>query len=122
MVDSSGTLTGAFISGSTNGRGIKVDSTTTSGATALHTAVSGTASIDYVTLSVCNTHTSSVVLTIEFGGTTDPDDHIEVSVGSQRGLQVVCDRMPINNGLAITAYASVADVIVVFGEVITEKT
>lgn len=77
--------------------------------------------MEYVTIVANNTHSASVLLTIEFGGTTDPDDHIEVNIGSQRGLQVICDRMPINNGLTIAAFASVADVVVCFGEIIKER-
>ena len=102
------------LSGSTNGRGIKVAATATPG-TLIHTAVAGTTTMDEVWLYVYNSHTSAVALTIEFGGTTAPDDNIKVSIPSQQGLLLVVPGLIIQNELAVRAFASTADVLVITG-------
>lgn len=114
----SGSITPGFLSASTNGRQIKVTATATAG-TLLHTAVSGTSDIDYITLEAVNTSSSNVELTIEWGGTTSPDDLTIVTLAPKRGRQVVIDRCMLNNGLAVRAFASVASVVVIYGEVRT---
>jgi len=114
----SGSITPGFLSASTNGRQIKVAATATAG-TLLHTAVSGTDDIDYITLEACNTHTSTVTLTIEWGGTTSPDDLVVIELGSNRGRQLIVDRGVLNNGLAVRAFADTADVVVIHGLVRT---
>ena len=114
----SGSITPGFLSASTNGRQIKVAATATPG-TLLHTAVSGTDSIDYVTLEAVNISSSTVTLTIEWGGTTSPDDHVVIELGAKRGRQVVIDRCGLNNGLAVRAFADSANVVTIYGEVRT---
>jgi len=113
-----GTITPSFLSASTNGRQIKVAATATAG-TLMHTSVTGTMSIDMITLEAVNTHTATVTLTIEWGGVTSPDDLVVIELGPNRGRQVVIDRCFLNNGLAVRAFASVADVVVIYGEVRT---
>ena len=68
-----------LLSGSTNGRGILVAATATAG-TLIHTAVSGTSSLDEVWLYAHNTSASAVKLTLEWGGVTSPNDLIEVTI------------------------------------------
>ncbi|HEY1191392.1 MAG TPA: hypothetical protein VGE74_27405, partial [Gemmata sp.] len=63
------------LSGSTNGKPIKVAATATAGTT-IHTAQSGATGWDEIYCWVTNTSASAVNLTIEFGGTTDPDNLI----------------------------------------------
>jgi hypothetical protein len=87
--------------------------------TLVHTAVSGTADFDYITLEAVNTSTSVVTLTIEWGGTTSPDDHVVISLSPQRGRQVVIDRCMLNNGLAVRCYSSSANDVNIYGEVRT---
>lgn len=108
------TFSKVFLSGSTNGRGIKVAATATPG-TLIHTAVAGTTNMDEVWLYVYNSHTATVTLTIEFGGTTAPDDNIKVGILSQQGLLLVVPGLIIQNGLAVRAFASTADVLVITG-------
>jgi hypothetical protein len=110
-----GDITPQVLSSSTDGRQVKVDATSTPG-TLLHTVASGTSTIEFITLEAANTSSSAVNLTIEWGGTTDPDDHIELSVPANRGAFVVIDKRRLQNGLAVRAFASVADVIVMYGE------
>lgn len=118
MASTSGLITPGFLSESTNGRQIKVAATATPG-TLVHTAVSGTADFDYITLEAVNTSTSVVTLTIEWGGTTSPDDHVVISLSPQRGRQVVIDRCMLNNGLAVRCYSSSANDVNIYGEVRT---
>lgn len=114
----SGDITPGLLSGSSNGRQIKVAATATAG-TLLHTAVSGTGSIDVVTLEACNTSSDAVTLTIEWGGTTSPDDLVEYVLGPERGPVVVADRRRLNGGVVVRAFASTANVVTIYGHVDT---
>jgi hypothetical protein len=103
-------------SGSTNGRGVQVSATATAG-TLIHTAVSGTTNFDEVWLYAENSSTSSVPLTIEFGGTNAATDTIEITIAGKSGLVLVCPGLFLNNGLAIRAFAGTTNVLSVFGYV-----
>lgn len=107
-----------LLSGSTNGRPIKVVATATPGTTA-HTAVTGTAGFDEVYLWATNTDTSARTLTIQFGGTTDPDDLIVKAFtlpASSPAIPILTGQN-INNGLVVRAFASAANVVLVSGYV-----
>lgn len=106
-----------MLSGSTNGKGIKVAQTATAGTT-IHTAVAGGSSFDEVWLYAHNTSSSAVKLTLEWGGVAAPDDHIEINIGPEgTGLILVAPGILINNGLLIRAFAGTANVINIFGYV-----
>lgn len=109
-----GTIAKQLLSGSTNGRQIKVVATTTPGTT-IHTAVSGTADLDEVWIWAVNTDTATRSLTIEFGGTSSPDDTIEVDLEAGKGLYLVIPGWLLQNALLIRAFASVANVVLVGG-------
>lgn len=98
-------FTKEFLSGSTNGRPIKVTATATPG-TLLHTA--DATAVDEIYLYVVNTSGGDVDLTIEFGGTTSPDDHITVKVKKETGLLLTVPGSPLTNSLVVRAFASVA--------------
>ncbi len=102
------------LSGSTNGKGIKVVQTGTLGTT-IHTAVSGTTSFDEIWLYAYNGHTADVTLTIEWGEATVPDGNIIVNVPTKQGRFLIVDGRLLNNSLVVTAFASVANVIVIDG-------
>lgn len=102
------------LSGSTNGKGIKVVATATLGTT-IHTAVAGTSSLDEVYLYAYNGHTADVVLTLEWGEATVPDGNIIVTIPFKQGRFLIVDGRLLNNSLVITAFASVANVIVIDG-------
>jgi len=108
------------LSGSTDGRGILVVATATLG-TAIHTPVTGTTvgTWDEIWLYAYNSHTAAVVLSVEFGGVTDPKDVIALSIAPQAGLVLVIPGLPLQNGTNanVTAFASVASKISVFGYV-----
>lgn len=99
--------------GSTSGRMIKVVATSTPGTT-LHTAVSGATDFDEITISAMNSDTVPRLLTIELGGTTDPDDLIEMTIPAQNGLNIVVPKgsCRLNGGVTVAAFAAAANVIV----------
>lgn len=105
-----------LLSGSTNGRNIKVVATATLGTT-IHTAVSGTDDIDEIYLYAVNSDTTARKLTIEFGGVTDPDDLIEQTIPAESGLELIVPGLPLQNGLVVTAFAATANVILISGHV-----
>jgi hypothetical protein len=111
------TFTKVLLSGSTQGKGIKVVQTATAGTT-IHTAVSGTSSIDEVWLYAHNTSSAAVKLTLEWGEATAPDGHIEINIGAEgAGLILVAPGIPLQNELVIKAFAATANVINIFGYV-----
>ena len=103
------------LSGSTNGNGINVAATATTGTT-IHTAVSGTSSFDEVWMYAVNTSTSSVKLTVEYGGTTAADN-IEITIPGESGLVLVVPGLFLNNSLVVTAFAGTTNVISIHGYV-----
>ena len=108
------TYTKAKLSGSTNGLGIKVAATATAG-TLIHTAVSGTSAWDEIWLYAYNSHTADVLLTIEFGGVTSPDNHVKMTIPFQSGRYLVLDGRLLQNSLVVRAFAATANVIVIDG-------
>jgi len=105
-----------LLSGSTSGRSIKVAATATAG-TLIHTAVSGSSSIDLVYIYAYNSHSADVVLTIEFGGVSSPDDLIKQTIPFQQGRFLIIDGRALNGGLAVRAFAATTNVITIDGYV-----
>lgn len=105
------------LTGSTHGRGIKVTGTSTGASVTVHTAsATTTAGLgDEVHLFAYNDDTQARELTIEFGGTTDPDDTIVIPIAPQSGVQYVVPGLFLRNSLVVKAFASAANVIVVHG-------
>ncbi len=101
-------------SGSTNGRNVKVAATSSAG-TLIHTADSS--ALDIVELWACNTSTSSVKLTLEVGGTTSPDDLVEVTILPESGWKLVLPGVPLTGGVIVSAFAGTGDVININGRV-----
>jgi hypothetical protein len=106
------------LSGSTDGRGIKVVATATAGTT-IHTAVAGTTAgtYDEITLYAYNGHTAAVVLTLEMGGVTVPDDNCVITISSKTGRTLVIAGEILQNGCVVRAFAATANVIVITGYV-----
>lgn len=103
-----------LLSGSTNGRMIKVVQTATAG-TLIHTAVSGVSDIDELWLWAVNSDTTDRKLTIEYGGVATPDDLIEVTIRAESGLVLIVPGMVLQNSLVIRAFAAAANVVMVGG-------
>jgi hypothetical protein len=110
------------LSGSTAGRQIKVTGTATGSSVTIHTAQSGTALVDVVTLYAMNSDSVPRLLTIEWGGVTVPDDLIKVLVPAQGAgvVYFVIDGV-IQNSLIIKAWAEIANSIQVGGFVNRES-
>ena len=108
------------LSASTDGRGIKVVATASTGTT-IHTALLGTTlgSFDEVWLWAYNSDTVDRLLTIEFGGTTAPDDNVKVTIPTQSGLQLVIPGLILQNSKVVTAFAAAANVVTIQGFVNT---
>ena len=108
------TISRQLLSGSTNGRGVKVAATATPG-TLIHTAHA--TSLDEVWLWCVNSDTVARKLTVEFGGTTSPDDLIEVAIPAESGLVLVSPGLTVTGGVVVRAFAATANVLVVMGHV-----
>lgn len=107
-----------LLSGSTNGKQIKVAATASAGTT-IHTAVSGTTSFDRIFLYAVNSSVVPVKLTIEWGEATAPDGNIEQWIQPESGYVCVVEGMPLNNSLVVKAFADTANVILIGGHIYT---
>ena len=101
-------------SGSTSGKAIKVGATATPG-TLIHTAVSGSVDYDEIWLYVTNNHTANVLVTVEYGGTTSPDNLIQVTVPFKAGLYLLLPGLLLNGGLDVRVFAATTNVICASG-------
>jgi hypothetical protein len=111
------TFTKRLLSGSTDGKAIKVVQTATAGTT-IHTAVSGTSSLDEVWLYAHNSSIAAVKLTLEWGEATAPDGHIEINIGAEgTGLVLISPGLLLQNSLVIKAFAGTANVVTITGYV-----
>ena len=110
------TFSKQILSGGTTGKNIKVVATASAGTT-IHTAVAGTSDLDEVWLYAMNTDSADRKLTIEYGGTTSPDDLTELTITTEAGWTLVCPGLLLQNGLVIKAFAAAANVVVINGYV-----
>ena len=104
------------LSASSDGRGIKVAATATPG-TLIHSALSNVAGNEWdeVWLRAVNSSASAVKLTIEWGGTANPDDQIEVTLPPEGGFTEVVHGHLLQNGAAVRAFAATANVVILHG-------
>mgnify|MGYP003440590025 CR=1 FL=1 len=107
-------ITKLKLSGSTDGRMVKVAATGSAGTT-LHTAHS--TNLDEVWLWAVNSSINPVKLTVEFGGTSSPDDLIEVTIAPEGGLQLLVPGLVVTGSVVIAAFAGTANVINIAGYV-----
>ena len=111
------TFSKEILSGSTDGRMIKVAATATAGTT-LHTGSATATTFDEIWLYAVNSSASAVKLTIEWGGVTSPDDLIESTVVSESGLVLISAGLIIKGNatpLVVRAFAASANVINIAG-------
>jgi hypothetical protein len=108
------------LSGSTDGRAIKVAATATPGTT-IHTGSATAATIDEIWLYATNTDTTARKLTIEWGGVSSPDDLIELTIPAESGLTLVAPGLLIkgnaSTALVVKAFCATADVVTIHGYV-----
>lgn len=104
-----------LLSGSTDGRGIKVVATATPGTT-IHTATASTTTVkDELWLWAMNSSAGAIQLNIEFGGVSSPDDKISVAIPAVAGLVLVVPGLVLQNGAVVRAFAGTANVVMVHG-------
>jgi hypothetical protein len=114
------TFTKVALSGSTQGRAIKVAATASSGTT-IHATGTSASILDEVWLYAYNSSASAVVLTVQFGGTSTPDDDIKLTIPAASGLTLVVPGLILSGtGSAantVRAYAGTTNVITISGYV-----
>ena len=114
------TYSKVLLSGSTEGKAIKVVATASTGTTIHATGTSSTVD-DEIWLYAYNSDTAARLLTIQFGGTATPDDDIKVTIPPQSGLTLVVPGLVLTGtGSAantVRAYASAANVVTISGYV-----
>lgn len=109
-----------LLSGSVNGKPIKIAGTTIGAATTIHTAIAGTAAFDEVYAWFVNTDVSNDhVITIAWGGTTDPDHVVQRTINLPKGTaaQVLLTGQVLQNGLVVSAFSDTTNVVNCFGYV-----
>jgi hypothetical protein len=114
------TFTKLHLSGSTGGRPIKVAASSPAGTT-IHTTGTSSSNLDEIWLYANNTDTTDRKLTIEYGGTTAPDDVIEITIPAEAGLVLIIPGLLLSgngsSGRTVSAYAATANVINITGYV-----
>ncbi len=110
------TFSKILLSGGTDGQPVKVAATSTPGTT-IHTAHN--TSYDELWLWATNTDSSARTLTIEFGGTTDPDNLITKAYSLPANSQPtqIVPGIPLTNAKIVKAFASAANVVLISGYV-----
>lgn len=114
-------------SSSTQGQAIKIGATSTPG-TAIHSTGTGlyTTVFDELYLWAMNTQAAAtattVLLTVEFGGATAPDQNIIIPIPGQAGPVPVIDGLMLAGSgsvaLTVKAFAATTNVIMVMGYVL----
>ena len=102
------------LSGGTDGKSIKVAATGTPGTT-IHTAHA--TDLDEIWLYAVNSDSTARKLTIEFGGTSAPDDLIELTIQPESGLVLVVPGLVLTNSLVVKAFAAIANLVLINGYV-----
>ena len=94
---------------------------TASSGTAIHTTGTSASIYDEIWLYAYNSSTAAVALTVQYGGTTSPDDDLKITIPSLSGLTLVVPGLILAGtgaaGNVIRAYAGTASVITVSGYV-----
>jgi hypothetical protein len=114
------TFSKQFLSASTDGAAIKVVATTSTGTT-IHATGTSASIIDEVWLYAYNSASVSTELTMQYGGTTSPDNDIKITLDSKAGLTLLVPGLILKGtgsvGTIVRAYAGTANVITLSGYV-----
>lgn len=114
------TYTKVALSGSTQGKAIKVSATASTGTT-IHATGTSSSIIDEIWLYAYNSDTGPVLLTIQYGGTTAVDNDIKITIPPQSGLTLILAGLILTGtGAAantVYAYAGTTNVITLSGYV-----
>lgn len=109
-----------LLSGSTNGKPIKIAGTTIGAATTIHTALTGATGFDEVYVWFTNTDAANDhQITIAWGGVTDPDHIVQrvIPLAKLTPALILLSGQIIQNALVVSAFADSANVITCFGYV-----
>jgi hypothetical protein len=93
---------------------------TATAGTTIHTGSSTATTYDEIWLYAVNSDTTDRKLTIEFGGTSSPDDLIEQTITAESGLLLVVPGLVIKGNatpLVVRAFAASANVVMIGGYV-----
>lgn len=106
-----------LLSGSTNGKGIKISATSIGSGDTIHTAQSGTTDLDEIYLYAANENSSGVTrtLTLGIGGSTAVDNTVTVPLPARVGLIPLYEGLPLNNAQVVVAAADVTNEVVIYG-------
>lgn len=109
------TYSARLASGSTSGKPIPIVATATAG-TLLHTCVAGDNAFDEVYLWVSNVTNTTATLTVEWGGATDPGNHLvhAYSVPANSSLVPIATGLRMNGGMVIRAFSGTASALNAF--------
>ena len=114
------TFSKVVLSGSTQGKAIKVAATASTGTT-IHATGTSSSVTDEIWLYAYNSATGNVLLTIQYGGTTAVDNDIKITLPSQSGLTLIVPGLILTGtGSAantVYAYADTTNVITISGYV-----
>lgn len=102
------------LSGSTNGKAIKVTQTATAGDT-IHTAINNETDWDEIWLWAVNSTTTPKKLTLEWGEATAPDGNIEQTIPAESGLVLIAPGLLLQNSLVVKAFCETANVVTIHG-------
>ena len=114
------TFSKIILSGSTDGRPIRVAATSIGSGTTIHTASNVATTYDEIWLYAQNSDTTNRKLTLGWGGTTDPDDLMELTVTAEAGLVLVVPGLVLKGNataLIVKASAATANVVTLHGYV-----
>ena len=116
------TFTKVLLSGSTQGKAIKIAATASGSAgTTIHATGTSATIIDEVWLYAYNSSASANLLTIQWGGVTAVDNEIKISIPATSGLTLVVPGLIlVGTGSAantIAAYTATTNVITISGYV-----
>lgn len=109
-----------LLSGSANGRQILVAATDTPG-TIIHTTLGDKSQYDEIWLYTHNLHSENVTLIVEWGGTTDPNDHMKTVIAPDIGIIQIVPGLILTNGVVVRAYADITNKMVISGFVCRTK-
>lgn len=107
-----------ILSSSTDGEGIHVTGTLPSQGTLVHTAVTGAAdSLDEIIIYAYNSATTAREISFALGPTTSPNSRYThtLPAGDKAGLQPVMPGLVLRNSKTVKAYATAANIMILFG-------
>lgn len=104
------------LSGSVNGKQMKVTGDDTAGAIVVHTSVNAANKFDMIHLCAANPDTTAIKLYLEYGS-NDPDDLKVYDIAAGEEGQIILCEYLISGGIVLKAYAKEANKLFLIGRV-----